>query len=155
MDSNIKKPLWAKWLICGIVILMLTIAGCASESQSDVNNELQTPSATSSTPDTQQNSQPESEPEPEPEQTQSEKTTDTGEVDNNTAQVKQEDVSQESTPQTTVAEPQTEQAITVYVTNTGSKYHRAGCRSLKKSQIPMSLEDAKASGYQPCGVCGP
>lgn len=44
--------------------------------------------------------------------------------------------------------------ITVYVTNTGSKYHVAGCRHLK-SQIPMTLSDAKAAGYTPCKTCNP
>lgn len=42
----------------------------------------------------------------------------------------------------------------VYVTRTGSKYHRAGCRYLRKSSIPMSLEDAKRR-YSPCSVCNP
>lgn len=45
--------------------------------------------------------------------------------------------------------------ITVYVTNTGSKYHAAGCRHLRKSQIPMTLSEAKAAGYTPCGTCNP
>jgi hypothetical protein len=42
----------------------------------------------------------------------------------------------------------------VYVTKTGSKYHRDGCRYLKKSKIPMRLEDAVKS-YSPCSVCNP
>jgi micrococcal nuclease len=58
-------------------------------------------------------------------------------------------VSPESQLQT---EPQT---ITVYVTRTGEKYHSASCRYLSRSQIPMSLSDAKAAGYTPCSVCGP
>jgi hypothetical protein len=45
------------------------------------------------------------------------------------------------------------QAITVYITRTGSKYHRSGCRYLKSS-IPMSLDDAKRR-YTPCSVCRP
>ena len=45
--------------------------------------------------------------------------------------------------------------ITVYATRTGSKYHRAGCRYLSKSSIPMSLSDAKARGLTPCSVCKP
>lgn len=45
-------------------------------------------------------------------------------------------------------------SITVYVTRTGSKYHRAGCRYLKKSSIPMSLEEAKRR-LSPCSVCNP
>jgi endonuclease YncB( thermonuclease family) len=44
--------------------------------------------------------------------------------------------------------------VTVYVTNTGHKYHAAGCRYLARSQIPISLADAKARGYTPCSVCG-
>ena len=47
------------------------------------------------------------------------------------------------------------QAITVYVTKTGKKYHREGCRYLSHSKIPMSLKDAKAEGYTPCLVCRP
>ena len=43
----------------------------------------------------------------------------------------------------------------VYVTKTGSKYHSDGCRHLSKSKMPMSLQEAKASGYTPCSVCGP
>jgi hypothetical protein len=44
---------------------------------------------------------------------------------------------------------------TVYVTRTGKKYHREGCRSLAQSKIPMTLKDAKAKGYEPCKVCRP
>jgi S1-C subfamily serine protease len=43
---------------------------------------------------------------------------------------------------------------TVYVTRTGSKYHRAGCRHLSKSKIPMTLEEAKQH-CAPCSVCKP
>lgn len=39
--------------------------------------------------------------------------------------------------------------VTVYITRTGSKYHRGSCRYLKKSKIPISLKDAKAQGYGP------
>lgn len=43
----------------------------------------------------------------------------------------------------------------VYVTNTGKKYHRDGCKSLKKSKIAISLSDAQSQGYEPCGICNP
>ena len=42
----------------------------------------------------------------------------------------------------------------VYVTRTGKKYHRDGCRSLSKSKIPISLVKAKQK-YGPCGRCNP
>src|SRR5262249_46336363 len=45
-------------------------------------------------------------------------------------------------------------ATTVYVTKTGSKYHRAGCSSLRYSAIPMSLDEA-AKSYGPCSRCSP
>lgn len=57
--------------------------------------------------------------------------------------------------------PKTQQAsnqnneLIVYVTNTGKKYHMAGCRYLKRSQISIKLKDAKAEGYEPCSVCNP
>ena len=44
---------------------------------------------------------------------------------------------------------------TVYITNTGSKYHRDGCQYLSKSQISISLSDAKSQGYEPCKKCHP
>jgi len=43
----------------------------------------------------------------------------------------------------------------VYVTKTGSKYHKAGCRYLSQSSIPIKLSDAIAQGYTPCSVCNP
>ncbi|MDD4715662.1 MAG: hypothetical protein PHT34_03810 [Oscillospiraceae bacterium] len=45
--------------------------------------------------------------------------------------------------------------ITVYITPTGSKYHLANCRTLKKNKAATSLSAAKAQGYKPCGVCHP
>lgn len=44
---------------------------------------------------------------------------------------------------------------TVYITKTGNKYHRDGCRYLSESKIPISLEEAISSGYTPCNVCKP
>ncbi len=45
--------------------------------------------------------------------------------------------------------------ITVYITNTGKKYHSSGCRYLSKSRIPISLTKAKQRGYTACSVCRP
>ncbi len=44
---------------------------------------------------------------------------------------------------------------TVYITATGTKYHRDGCRYLEESKIAISLSEAKAQGYTPCKVCNP
>lgn len=43
--------------------------------------------------------------------------------------------------------------LTVYITNTGSKYHRSDCRYLRQSSHPISLLSAKSPGYEPCKVC--
>ncbi|SCJ17195.1 Uncharacterised protein [uncultured Flavonifractor sp.] len=45
--------------------------------------------------------------------------------------------------------------VTVYLTKTGEKYHSDGCQYLSRSQIPISLADAKAGGYTPCSKCNP
>lgn len=45
-------------------------------------------------------------------------------------------------------------SITVYVTRTGSKYHRGHCGYLRKSRMPMKLKDAKLM-YGPCTRCRP
>lgn len=44
---------------------------------------------------------------------------------------------------------------TVYITETGSKYHRAVCSFLSDSKIPINLEEAKEQGYEPCSKCNP
>ena len=56
--------------------------------------------------------------------------------------------------QTALAPSTDKQEVTVYATRTGSKYHRSGCRYLRKSQIPMSLDSAKQR-YGACSVCNP
>lgn len=49
---------------------------------------------------------------------------------------------------------ESEDTVPVYVTRTGSKYHRAGCRYLARSKIPIDLSEAVRS-YGPCSVCDP
>lgn len=44
---------------------------------------------------------------------------------------------------------------TVYITKTGEKYHRDGCRYLSQSKIPISKSDAISQGYDACSVCNP
>lgn len=51
-----------------------------------------------------------------------------------------------------VEEPPAE--TVVYITETGSKYHRGGCRHLSDSKIEISLSSA-VKQYDPCGTCKP
>ncbi len=52
------------------------------------------------------------------------------------------------------AQKQDPHTITVYVTRTGAKYHRAECRYLSRSKIAVALAEA-ANYYVPCSVCRP
>lgn len=51
-----------------------------------------------------------------------------------------------------VVEPDPQGQI-VYITNTGTKYHRAGCRYLKESCIETTLERAENNHMEACKVC--
>ena len=44
-------------------------------------------------------------------------------------------------------------SYTVYITDTGSKYHRSGCQYLSNSKIPIDINEAKAQGYTACSRC--
>lgn len=43
----------------------------------------------------------------------------------------------------------------VYITNSGTKYHKDGCQFLSKSKKPIALDKAKAKGYTACSKCNP
>ena len=44
-------------------------------------------------------------------------------------------------------------STTVYITNTGKKYHKNGCSYLRKSKIKTTLSKAKNRGYTPYKKC--
>ena len=43
----------------------------------------------------------------------------------------------------------------VYITKTGSKYHRGSCGYLSRSKIPISKSSAISQGYTACSRCNP
>ncbi len=45
--------------------------------------------------------------------------------------------------------------ITVFITKSGSKYHREECPVLKGNGIPVDLAEAISRGYEPCLRCKP
>lgn len=52
--------------------------------------------------------------------------------------------------------PQTQNnELTVYITDTGKRYHLSTCRYLSSSKHAIALGDAKRRGYTPCKVCQP
>jgi competence protein ComEC len=73
---------------------------------------------------------------------------------------------QQQAPPTTSSSPTTSKAaivapstndqnVTVYITDSGTKYHIESCRTLKKSKHAITLKEAKAKGYTACGICHP
>lgn len=50
-------------------------------------------------------------------------------------------------------EDNTSKVEMVHITESGSKYHRAGCRYLNESDMEISLESALGRGLEPCSVC--
>ena len=48
-----------------------------------------------------------------------------------------------------------EKDVTVYTTKTGKRFHKDGCRYLKKSKIKTTLKKACAAGHTSCKVCKP
>jgi len=46
--------------------------------------------------------------------------------------------------------------VMVWVTVTGKRYHREGCRYLRGGGMAVALDQVKASGrHRACAVCGP
>jgi hypothetical protein len=44
-------------------------------------------------------------------------------------------------------------AQTVYITDTGKKYHAKNCSAVKTGKKGIPLKEAKKEGYEPCKVC--
>lgn len=59
------------------------------------------------------------------------------------------------TQETSTSDEEAQTETIVYITETGSKYHRSNCRHLADSKSEISLSDAVAQGYEPCGTCNP
>ena len=55
----------------------------------------------------------------------------------------------------TITDSSTNGAVTVHITDSGKKYHNAGCRYLKDSDREVTLDEAKSLNLEPCGVCNP
>ncbi len=116
-----------KWWYVAIAVIVIAIIASPDKDKEQKNESAAfTPAGPITTPEPT----PESTPEPTP-------------------------VVEYTLPPVTTSPPAQEQTQTiVYVTNTGSKYHRSGCRHLDDSKIEMTLEEAKRY-YEPCGTCHP
>lgn len=73
-----------------------------------------------------------------------------------TTEPKKEVKQQEATTAPKETEPVTQQddkSEIVHITKTGKKYHNAGCASLSKSDIEVTLGEALSKGLEPCSKC--
>lgn len=164
-ELNNFRTSWNKKIAGIFIALLLAISGCSSNSihttsptKADESKQVQTP--TVSVPAVAQAPTPAPIVAPTPAAVQAPSPAPT--VSQSSAPTPAPAITTAPAP-TPVAPPvvtptpalkQTPQAVTVYVTKTGKKYHRDGCRYLSQSRIPMSLSDAK-SRYDPCSVCNP
>jgi micrococcal nuclease len=57
-------------------------------------------------------------------------------------------------PAATGPEPAAAGPVPVYITRTGTKYHRAGCRYVARNGTAVPVDEA-AARYRPCSVCDP
>ena len=51
------------------------------------------------------------------------------------------------------AQEEVKEEVKVYVTKTGTKFHKANCKSLSKSKIEMQFKEVMLSNYEPCNNC--
>lgn len=42
----------------------------------------------------------------------------------------------------------------VVITAKGKKYHKPGCRTVRKTYKILTVQEARSKGYTPCKVCG-
>ncbi|MFX4261144.1 hypothetical protein ACOBQJ_02970 [Pelotomaculum propionicicum] len=165
-----KNIIWKKWLAGAGIALVMFFTGAMLDSSNQPSNQNE-PQANNSQTTTQTQQEQKTKPEQQKQQTETKETASTPEAQTNKTTTPEQTTltpapAETPAPAQTPAQNQTEtqtqtpaqtekKEITVYVTDTGEKYHTAGCSSLSKSKIPMSLSDAKAAGYTPCGRCNP
>lgn len=66
------------------------------------------------------------------------------------------EASPDATPDASIdPKPSVAAKAIVYITDSGSKYHAAGCSYLKNSSTEIELDDAISEGYTPCSRCKP
>ncbi|MCI9449863.1 MAG: hypothetical protein HFE30_06395 [Clostridiales bacterium] len=72
----------------------------------------------------------------------------------NTVENSDEIINTEMISDVTTTLPDVE-SVTVYITNSGKKYHCENCQFLTYSKIPVDLNTLDTDFYKPCAVCCP
>lgn len=71
------------------------------------------------------------------------------------AKIKSSNSSSNTSSDSSDDDSSTSAEVIVHITDYGSKYHAAGCKYLKKSDITISKSEAEQRGLSPCSVCNP
>ena len=145
--AKVKKPVYKKWWVWLLVLALL--GSCVGKNEEPAEQIIEESAETVIADDTPiEQDEPEEVPLfVEPEEIETPVVETPVETPVQEEPVQEEPVQEEPVYQEPVEE-------TVYVTNSGSKYHRDGCRYLEKSKIPISLSDAQAR-YERCSKCNP
>jgi len=136
-----------------ITFLFAVLSGCGGSEKTTSNPKATAPVVTTTAPTTQQTSPASAQPATTVKQDASTTVAPTSSTEPVATTVQTTEKAQTVEPAPATKTETKEQ--TVYVTKTGAKYHRDGCRYLSKSKIPMNLSDAQAAGYEACSVCKP
>lgn len=167
MKKGVKALLSVLFGLVFISVLVPSSGGTADDAAQPpaIQQQAETPETQSETK-TQKPAFAVDEPKPaqEPQEAAEPKTEATTQPDAQTAQEPAQ--TPQETQQTTAqsGEPKQEQPVqreefkdeerVVYITPTGEKYHKKGCRTIKGDCTEISINDAIARGYTACGVCG-
>ena len=166
---NCKKnqgfPIWSVTLIVIVVLLIFGAIGSAENYVNTASIEIN-PSSTSASIDSNSKSSIATTSASVDSNSKSSIATTSPSIDSNlksSTATTSPSVDSNSKTSTTTTNPSTSQSnivldqksYTVYITKTGKKYHRSGCRYLSKSCISISSSEAISQGYGPCSVCNP
>ena len=86
-------------------------------------------------------------------ETNSEATTDAEEETNEKVEQESQEAEAAVSETASATSDSEQEGITVYITDTGKKYHREGCQYLSESCKPISLSAAEKMNYKPCSRC--
>lgn len=153
MDEKPKKVIYKRWWFWITILIIVGIMGSGSDSTSSVNTKDNESSALETVNIIDNEETIEIKQKAEAEAAQIEKDRLDKVEEERLAKVEADRLAKIEASKTVNASQ--EKSYIVYITRTGEKYHRSGCRYLSQSCIQTNLNDAISDGFTPCKVCRP